>query len=296
MEQNKYILRQCCPSCSQCESELFLKVPDFRVSKDDFPIHRCLHCNLHYTKIVPSIEAIGGFYKSDSYDSHRLDNKSLISRVYRVVRGINLRKKMSWLKRYAATGVLVDYGCGLGHFVMASNLAGYTASGYEIDDDVRELARKELGLKLSPLDSFFDLQERSVDVLTLWHVLEHVYNLNDDFSLLLSKVKIGGTLMIAVPNFRSYDALQYGKFWEAYDVPRHLYHFDCTSLIEFVENYGLEHKETIPMKFDSYYVSMRSEKNLPNGSFLRGLMNGFVSNSKGLELGYSSHVFVFKMC
>lgn len=293
MEQTKYIERSSCPSCSDERSKLFLKVPDFRVSKDQFDIHECAGCGLMYTKFVPTENEIGAFYKADSYDSHRLDNKSLISRVYRFVRGVNVRKKISWLKRYAKRGVVVDYGCGLGHFVQALNNSGYNAFGFEIDRDVRVLAKNELNLELQSLESFLDLQEHSVDVITMWHVLEHVYHLNADFSEIVARLKTGGHIMIAVPNYKSFDGSYYGKYWEAYDVPRHLYHFDRTTLVEFVKRFGLRHVETIPMKFDSYYVSMRSEKNMLNGTIFRGVWNGFLSNLKGKKQGYSSHVFVF---
>lgn len=293
MEQTKYVERASCPSCGDERSKLFMNVPDFRVSKDEFDIHECAGCGLMYTKFVPSENEIGAFYKADSYDSHRLDNKSLISRVYRLVRGVNVRKKISWLRRYSNGGVVVDYGCGLGHFVQALNKSGYDAFGFEIDAEVRNLAKNELKLELQALESFLNLQENSVDVLTMWHVLEHVYNLNTDFAEIVSRLKVGGHIMIAVPNYKSFDGTHYGKYWEAFDVPRHLYHFDRTTLVQFVERFGLQHIETIPMKFDSYYVSMRSEKNMSNGSAFRGVWNGLLSNIKGKMHGYSSHVFVF---
>ena len=294
MEQNDYIERLCCPSCGENRSEHSLDVPDFRVSGDFFPIHRCLGCGLHYTKLVPTIESIGSFYKADSYDSHRLDNSSIISRIYRMVRGLNVKNKVGWIRKYKNTGVVVDYGCGLGHFVSALQAAGFEGYGYEIDDEVRALAKNELGLRLESLEEFKALPESSVDVITMWHVLEHVYDLNDDFKTIIQKVKTDGLVFIAVPNFRSYDAQCYGKFWEAYDVPRHLYHFDSHQVRSFCEGFGLVFQEAIPMKFDSYYVSMRSEKNKPKGAMLRGLWIGVLSNVKGKKLGYSSHVFVFR--
>lgn len=243
---------------------------------------------------MPVKSDIGSFYKSESYDSHRLDNVSFISRLYRVVRRVNLKLKVRWLQRYARTGTVVDYGCGLGHFVHALKDAGYDALGYEIDDDTRALAKEALNLDLYPLDAFLQHDENSLDAITMWHVLEHVYDLNADFSELVNRLKVGGVMMIAVPNFRSWDAQKYGVAWEAYDVPRHLYHFDATRLIKFAEDFGLNHCETIPLKFDSFYVSMRSEKNLDNGSVFRGVWSGLVSNLKARKHGYSSHVFVFR--
>lgn len=294
MEQNNYINRNFCPSCGSHKTRFFLKVKDYRVSGDHFPIHFCGACGLHYTALVPSKEDMFAFYKSDTYDSHRLDNKSLISRLYRLVRRLNTRFKISWIKKYQSEGLVVDYGCGLGHFVLALQNEGFDSRGYEIDAEVRSLSSRELGLDIGPLESFFGLENSTVDVLTMWHVLEHIYDLNEDVSKIFEKLKKNGIALIAVPNFKSFDAQVYGSSWEAYDVPRHLYHFDCQTIISFIEKFGLSHVATYPMRFDSFYVSMRSEKNLSSSNFFRALWRGFYSNLKGKKQGYSSQVFVFR--
>jgi SAM-dependent methyltransferase len=261
----------------------------------DFEIHNCLNCGLHYTKAVPSSDTIGSFYKAESYDSHRVDNKSLISRVYRVVRKINVGKKIKWIRRYNnQQGLVVDYGCGLGHLVAELKNQGYNARGFEIDGDVRALSRETLNLEIQPLEDFRLLDNASVSVITMWHVLEHVYDLNSDFQHIVDKLAEDGAIFIAVPNFRSYDAKYYKKYWEAYDLPRHLYHFDNESIKRFCSRFGLRLESKIPMRFDSYYVSMRSEKNKKNGFLLRGVFIGWLSNVLSFRYGYSSHAYVFK--
>ncbi len=270
-----------------------MSVDDFRVSHAVFEIVTCSECNLKFTRNVPGPGEIGVYYKADSYDSHRLDNNSLISRLYRLVRRRNVLKKLRWLKEVCPHGVVADYGCGLGHFVAALKEAGFDADGYEIDKDVRDLAKQSLDFELNPLETFHALAPESLDVITMWHVLEHVYFLNEDFASIVSKLKSGGHIIIAVPNHASYDGRHYGKFWEAYDVPRHLYHFDRNTLVDFVSKFDLKSVSVKPMVYDSYYVAMRSEVN-KNGSMLRGLWVGFVSNLQGRNLGYSSHAFVFK--
>jgi 2-polyprenyl-3-methyl-5-hydroxy-6-metoxy-1,4-benzoquinol methylase len=261
----------------------------------DFEIHNCLNCALHYTKSVPSSDTIGSFYKAESYDSHRVDNKSLISRVYRVVRKINVGKKIKWIRRYNnQQGLVVDYGCGLGHLVAELKNQGYNAKGFEIDGDVRALSRDTLNLEIQPLENFRLLDNASVSVITMWHVLEHVYDLNSDFQHIVDKLADDGAIFIAVPNFKSYDAKYYKKHWEAYDLPRHLYHFDNESIKRFCSRFGLRLESKIPMRFDSYYVSMRSEKNKKNGFLLCGVFIGWLSNVLSFRYGYSSHAYVFK--
>ena len=289
------VLRKHCPSCGSEKSNLFLQAPDYRISQLDFEIHSCWNCGLHYTKAVPSADTIGSFYKADSYDSHRVDNKSLISRIYRMVRKINVAKKIKWIHRYnSKRGLVVDYGCGLGHLVSELKNQGYNAQGFEIDADVRALSRETLNLEIHPLEDFHLLDEASISVITMWHVLEHVYELNSDFQHIVDKLADDGAIFIAVPNFKSYDAKFYKKEWEAYDLPRHLYHFDNESIKRFCSRFGLRLESKIPMRFDSYYVSMRSEKNKKNGFLLRGVLIGWLSNLLSFRYGYSSHAYVFK--
>lgn len=294
MEQKNYIIRTHCPSCNSIESKSFISAPDFRVSKDVFDIHGCLSCGLHYTKSVPSADTIGSFYKAESYDSHRLDNRSLISRVYRWVRNLNVRKKIKWISRYTQSGIVVDYGCGLGHLLSGLKDAGFRAEGYEIDVEARQLAKSALGVDIRPLDEFKNLEDNSVSVLTMWHVLEHVYDLNCDFQQIVDKVERNGVLFIAVPNFRSFDAKFYKKDWEAFDLPRHLYHFDNESIDMFCSRFSLSRESKIPLRFDSYYVSMRSEKNKKYGFTLCGVLVGWLSNLLAFRYGYSSHAYVFR--
>jgi SAM-dependent methyltransferase len=294
VEHKNFELRECCPSCGDIRSKLVLTAPDFRVSKRDFDIHACMSCGLHYTKLVPTKDTIGSFYKADSYDSHRVDNKSLISRLYRVVRSINIAKKIKWITPFAGSGLIVDYGCGLGHLVAALKERSQNAEGYEIDGDVRALTKAELNIDTYPLENFRDLKDGSVSVLTMWHVLEHVYDLNQDFQQIVDKVEKKGVLFIAVPNFRSFDAKFYKKHWEAFDLPRHFYHFDNESIVGFTSRFGLNLESKIPLRFDSYYVSMRSEMNKKNGFLLRGVFIGWLSNLLACRYGYSSHVYIFR--
>lgn len=287
--------RSFCPSCGSVKQEPYMLVPDFRVSQDQFPLVSCLSCGLTYTALVPGVGDIGAFYKSDTYDSHRIDNKSLISRVYRLVRAWNIHKKIKLVKSFSTSGLIVDYGCGLGHLVAQMQKEGLSVRGFEIDDDVRDLSCEILNLSLQPLSEFGALKNESIDVLMMWHVLEHVYDLCMDFQQIVEKVKQNGVLIIAVPNYRSYDAQFYKKNWEAYDVPRHLYHFDKESVHNFLSSYGLKRESIIPMLFDSYYVSMRSEKNTKGGGFiLRGLWKGFLSNLLAYKYGHSSQIYIYR--
>jgi predicted SAM-dependent methyltransferase len=127
----------------------------------------------------------------------------------------------------------------------------------------------------------------------MWHVLEHVYHLKRDIAELVRILKPDGSLIIAVPNMSSKDAKQYKEFWAAYDVPRHLYHFQKETIVNLMSQFNLSCKEILPMKFDSYYVSMLSEK-YKNGKLVSGVLNGLKSNLDAKSGGFSSQIYVFR--
>ena len=158
--------------------------------------------------------------------------------------------------------------------------------------DARSFANQQFNLSLEKLDTLTSISSDSKDLITMWHVLEHVYHLKRDLSEIVRVLKTGGYLFIAVPNMDSWDAKFYKSYWAAYDVPRHLYHFQENTIKKLIETFGLVHRDTLPMKFDSYYVSMLSEK-YKGGSMLKGILNGFISNAKSMKGGYSSQIYVF---
>jgi predicted SAM-dependent methyltransferase len=131
------------------------------------------------------------------------------------------------------------------------------------------------------------------DIITAWHVVEHIHDLKETLRLLRKKLSKEGFMFIAIPNIASHDAKLYGAEWAAYDVPRHLYHFNQSSFVFLLKKLKLQLIEVLPMPFDSYYVSLLTEKNNPNGSFLNGLRTGYISNQKAKEsCNYSSLIYI----
>lgn len=134
------------------------------------------------------------------------------------------------------------------------------------------------------------------DVITLWHVLEHVHDLDKYIYRLKQLLKPNGVLVIAVPNFKSYDADHYKEFWAAYDVPRHLWHFSQTSIHRLFSTELMKVVKTLPMKFDAFYVSLLSEEyKTGKKNFLKAFINGIKSNRAAKRTGeYSSLIYVLK--
>lgn len=288
----EHLNQSTCPACGAQSFSTYLTVKDHFLSKEYFKLELCNSCSLLFTNPRPSLEHIGDYYKSEEYVSHSSTKKGLVNKAYGWVRSYTLKKKISLLKQLTNGKMLLDIGAGTGHFLSKAKESGYTVLGLEPDEDARKVALSESGVELKDLSLLHELNE-GFDIVSMWHVLEHVYHLQQDLEKIASLVNQNGVLIIAVPNYTSFDAHYYKEYWAAYDVPRHLYHFSPKSIIPLVESKGLKFEKMLPMKFDSYYVSMLSEK-YKGGSMLKALRIGFLSNSKAKEGLSSSQIYIFR--
>ncbi len=282
-----------CPICGNNSFTKVLEGIDHTVSKKSFNIVACNNCGFQFTNPIPEIDKIGSYYKAESYVSHTSSKKGLINRIYHVVRKHTLKQKIRLVKKFANGKNALDIGAGTGHFAQALLESGFKVTGLEPDADARAISAKSHKLKLSPIEDLYSLEPNSQDIITMWHVLEHVYNLKQDVIQIAKVLKDDGTLIVAVPNRLSYDASKYKEFWAAYDLPIHLYHFTPNDIKRLFSGVGIELKEILPMKFDSYYVSMLSEK-YKEGNLIRAFMTGLKSNLKAREGTYSSQIYILQ--
>lgn len=286
-----------CPVCNAGDFTQYLTCKDYTVSQEYFNIVECNSCNFKFTNPRPSDSVIGDYYKAEDYISHTNTKKGLINRLYHVVRSFTLKSKLGLIETYVSRGTILDYGCGTGMFLSTCKNAGWTGFGFEPDKDARFMAKSQgLSVFTSKQDLAIELSGRKLDVITLWHVLEHVTDLRETLNFFNENLGSNGTLIIAVPNYTSFDARHYKEFWAGYDVPRHIYHFDLNSICKLLGQFGFKHHKSLPMKFDSFYVSMLSER-YKTGSinYFNAFLNGLRSNLKAKDAnGYSSVIYIFK--
>lgn len=290
-----FTTQQACPICDSDKKSLFLTCIDNTVSKKAFDLQECGSCGFVYTSPRPQNSDLGKFYESDEYISHSNTKKGIVSRLYQSVRNRTLRQKLDLINSRQKKGSLLDIGCGTGEFANVMKLDGWNVRAIEPGDNAREMARKNYGLDVQPEAAIANIPANSIDVITMWHVLEHVPDLQGRIRELKSMLKQDGLLIIAVPNRNSHDAAHYGKHWAAYDVPRHLWHFRPQDIRTLVGQHGFEVKEVLPMKYDSYYVSMLSEK-YSTGSvrYFSAFRRGWASNSKAGKEAWSSQIYVIR--
>ncbi len=286
-----------CPVCKGNKFTPFVTCKDYTVSKLYFNIVSCNTCNFKFTNPRPDDSSMGDYYKSEEYISHSNTSKGIISKLYHLVRNYTLKKKIALVSKHVSRGTILDYGCGTGMFLNVCKESGWEAFGMEPDQGARKIAA-EMQLKTFENKAALKqgMEDRKASAITLWHALEHVTDLNETLTFFKETLQPNGVLIIAVPNYTSYDAKHYKEFWAAYDVPRHLYHFEINTIQKLLTPYGFKLTETKPMKFDSFYVSMLSEK-YKTGSvkYLSAFISGLRSNiSAKSAANYSSVIYVFK--
>lgn len=295
---NKFTVKAC-PVCGGTHLERTLTCIDHYASGEAFHLCRCKECGFILTQGFPVAAEIGRYYETPDYISHSDTRRGVMNTVYHWVRSYMLRRKAHLVARVAhrKEGRLLDIGTGTGYFADTMRRAGWQVEAIEKNAHARAFAREHFGLDVKPDTTLRDFAPGSLDVITLWHVMEHLEPLNETWETLHSLLTEKGVLIVAVPNCSSYDARRYGAYWAAYDVPRHLWHFTPDTIQRLGSKHGFILAEHHPMPFDAFYVSMLTEKNMRRPCpFLRGMavgawawLHALVSKERS-----SSMIYVFR--
>ena len=293
------MLKVQCPLCNSENVTISFSVKDYTVSSATFNLAICKNCDFLFTENAPHVNEIGKYYQSDDYISHSNSNKGFLNSIYQFVRKRAVSSKRNLLISFTgkSKGSMLDYGCGTGAFLAEMKSSGWAVQGIEPDAGARNKAIDLTGASVEEPSFLSSIHSDSVDVITMWHVLEHVHDLHPTLNELIRMLKNDGVLVVAVPNHSSYDAAFYGKYWAAYDVPRHLYHFNPDTMKKLMNMHGLTIVKTLPMWYDSFYVSLLSEKYKHGKSrLLWAVAIGLLSNIKAfLNPGVcSSQIYVIK--
>jgi 2-polyprenyl-3-methyl-5-hydroxy-6-metoxy-1,4-benzoquinol methylase len=270
----------------------FLDCKDYTVSGEIYQVKKNTEFDMLVTVPVP--KNLGDYYKSEDYISHTDSKKTLLDKVYQSVKNITLKRKLKLINSFNNSSKnILDVGAGTGDFLKVCKDNSWNVFGTEPDLGARNIAAKK-GVNLQ--EDLSKFKNKKFDVITLWHVLEHVQNLQEYLSELENLLSKNGRLIIAVPNYKSDDANYYKQFWAAFDVPRHLWHFSQSSIAKLFSEVNMIVEKTLPMKFDAYYVSLLSEKyKSAKMNPIKSFYRGFVSNLKAKKTNeYSSLVYVLK--
>jgi len=273
------ILYHQCPICASKNIHFLVENQDFTVSNEIFEIWLCQDCQTAFTQNAPNPEHIGKYYQSENYVSHSDTKKGLINRLYHVARQMMLSTKTSLIERLNAQNPkkILDIGCGTGYFLGNLKSKNWQCLGIEPDPKARSFAQKNFGLEVLEAENFWKISEQ-FQVITLWHVLEHLHDLEKYFVKIKSLLAPNGVLVIAVPNHWAAERNHYKEHWAAWDTPRHLWHFSPQSLEFLAKRFGFRLTEQKMMPFDPFYIALLSEKYKNNPlALLSGFFWGGVS-------------------
>lgn len=286
-----------CPVCANDRFSSFASIPDHFLTKEEFQLVKCNQCSFLFTNPRPDQSEISRYYQSDEYLSHSGKKAGWLGGIYNFVRTISLNRKHKLISKHLSNGTILDIGCGTGEFLNFMKGKGWQTTGVEPAGNPRKYAREHYKLEIFEEDELDKLPIEQFDVITLWHVLEHVPDLNLRIRQIKRLLKTDGLLVIALPNHESWDANFYQKFWAAWDVPRHFYHFSKRTFSLLMKNHQMEILSTHPMKLDAYYISLLSEKyKYQKPGLFRVVFNGLRSNKSAIrnDNNYSSLIFVIK--
>lgn len=286
-----------CTVCGSDELSDYLECKDHFVSGESFQISICNVCGFAFTNPRPSLTAIDPYYDSDEYVSHSKTSAGTINRLFHIARIYTLAHKKRLLNKYSTGRTILDYGCGTGEFLEQMNKSGRACFGIEPNDVARAEANKKKGMTIRDESALDEFMSSSINAISMWHVLEHVYPLKERLLQFHEILDREGTLFVALPNMKSYDARHYGRFWAAWDLPRHVHHFNPETIKTLMHNSGFKYIAAKPMLLDAFYISMLSEK-YKHGTTknLIALANGLKSNLNAFfkDNNYSSLIYIFK--
>lgn len=273
-----------------------ITVKDHSVSKEFFELQYNSEFDMLETSPLPSPSELSKYYDTEDYISHTDAKRNLFEKVYHLVRSYAIKNKISLINSLSDKGTFLDIGCGTGDVLKAAQNNGWKITGIEPNENARAIANSKTNNSVFDISELNKLPDHSFDVISLWHVLEHLPNLEEYVSLFKRLLKPNGKLIIAVPNHKSYDASYYKEFWAAYDVPRHLWHFSQNSIKLLFSKFNMTVVKTLPMQFDSFYVSLLSERyKTGNQNFIKAFCIGLRSNLKAKRTSeYSSLIYVLE--
>lgn len=288
-----------CPLCKSSKLQSLFSCKDQFATNEKFDIYKCQDCSFTFTQNIPDEKEIGRYYESPSYISHSDTNKGFVNHCYHIVREIMLRKKAKLINSLVDKSKtrLLDYGAGTGYFARIMQKYDWDVTAIEKSPQARNFSKERFNFEMQAPETLNDYEEGYFDVVTMWHVMEHIQHINEFWELLYNILDDNGIAVIALPNCMSHDAQHYGENWAAYDVPRHLWHFSPSTIMKFGRKHGFILERQYTMPFDGFYISMLSEQNKGSKfSTLKGCLNGLLGwiASWNKKSASSSIIYVFR--
>jgi 2-polyprenyl-3-methyl-5-hydroxy-6-metoxy-1,4-benzoquinol methylase len=202
-----------------------------------FDIVRCDRCGLTYTSPMPTLEQLMPFYNVGIYEKDERRPLAALDRALSVFAGMRLRE----IEKMKQPGRLLDIGSGKGRFVSRAQARGWKAQGVEPVPETVKLARARYGIDVvegTLIEANFPAG--SFDVVTMWHVLEHVADPGTELREVSRVLAKDGLLVLEVPNLASLQARLGREQWFHLMLPHHLVHYTPRTLRAVLAGAGFD--------------------------------------------------------
>jgi SAM-dependent methyltransferase len=190
-----------------------------------FDIVECVECGLVYLNPRPTRQEVEALYPFESYDQYIPALAEVGSWFRRLDWGYGLSKRARKVARWKKAGRLLDVGCATGSFLESMQRHGdWQVCGVELNPHAVQYVREHLGIPVHQgMLEEVGLPDDSFDVVTMWHVLEHVFDPVSTLHEVARILKPGGIFLYHVPQLDSFDARLFGGYWIGYEIPRHTF-------------------------------------------------------------------------
>ena len=268
------------------------RVEDFLVTGEQFSVFWNQELGIGHTSPIPI--SLKKYYPKEKYISHKHKGSSLFESVYFFSQRAMIFYKYLILKKYIRQrDIAVDFGSGSGSFVSFLQKKTKKITGIDPSDNIKRIAKKR---EIRVQKNWNEIADGSLDFITAWHSLEHVLDLSKTLEMFQKKTKKRAFLFLALPNPESHDAKYYKRYWAAYDVPRHVWHFSKGGICKLLNQRGFRLLKTYHLPLDVFYISTLSLKNKKKRfAFLGGLVLGLWFFLKALFTNNpSSFIYIFQ--
>ncbi|MBC8257126.1 MAG: class I SAM-dependent methyltransferase [Candidatus Marinimicrobia bacterium] len=259
-----------CIVCGKNISTAYIEVSD-RLSKSPelFQLVKC-DCNFVYLNPRPSQANISTYYNSPEYDPHNNLKNNKLGKLYKLVQSVALRFKFRRISSFHKSGKILDVGGGNGEFAAFMALQGWKVVLQDKISKIDNLRDRENIIAVQNLEKI--KKDECFNVITLWHSLEHIHNIEELYSQINRLLKPDGILLIAIPNINAPEKPFFNNKWAPFDAPRHLYHFQLNTLNELCNRYKFEIVRKFSLFQDTpYNILLSLSENTPF-QFLRGML------------------------